>query len=307
MSDAICSVISIVWSRVLSAGAVRHRDEGRVQRFQLANRAATAGGRLRGSSAGRTRRRTSVVRCPDTRAPCVTCGQRTEAVDEAGSADAATVAECAPCPARPTRSSSSAPDSAGCPRRCTWPARAATSRWSSGPMFPAVAPDCIQDDGYTFDTGPTVLTMPDLVARPLAAVGESADRLAPATSPRSGLSRPVRRRLGHRRARRSGRDGRRDRAGLRRRRRRRLPPLRRATCASCMRVEMPHFIDRNLDSPRATARARRCCGWCGLGGFRRLAPKVGQLPAGRAACAGSSPSRRCTPGSPRPRRWRSTP
>src|SRR5256885_4793269 len=30
----------------------------------------------------------------------------------------------------------------------------------------------IHDHGYRFDTGPTVLTMPELVAAPLAAVGE---------------------------------------------------------------------------------------------------------------------------------------
>jgi phytoene desaturase len=33
----------------------------------------------------------------------------------------------------------------------------------------------IRDHGYFFDTGPTVLTMPELVARPLRAVGEDID------------------------------------------------------------------------------------------------------------------------------------
>src|SRR5690625_5226035 len=36
----------------------------------------------------------------------------------------------------------------------------------------------LAEDGYRFDTGPTVLTMPDLLAEPLAAVGERlSDRL----------------------------------------------------------------------------------------------------------------------------------
>ena len=174
MSDAICSVISIVWSRV-SAGAVG--DETKDGCSGSSSRiVCQAGGRPRGSSAGRTRRRTSAVRCPDSRGPCVACGQRNGAASECRSDDAATVAECARCPAPPTRSSLSAPGSAGCPRRCTWPAPGARSRWSSRAMFPAGGPACTQESGYTFDTGPTVLTMPDLVESTLAAVGEPLDR-----------------------------------------------------------------------------------------------------------------------------------
>ena len=33
----------------------------------------------------------------------------------------------------------------------------------------------LQDSGYSFDTGPTVLTMPDLIADALDCVGESMD------------------------------------------------------------------------------------------------------------------------------------
>ena len=67
-------------------------------------------------------------------------------------------------------------------------------------------------DGYRLDTGPTVLTMPDLIDETFAAVGEStADRLE-LEAGRARLPRLVRRRQRARCAQRPRRDGRRGRA-----------------------------------------------------------------------------------------------
>ena len=44
-------------------------------------------------------------------------------------------------------------------------------------------------DGYEFDTGPTVLTAPELIAEPLAAVGEKLDDWLDADPARPGLPR----------------------------------------------------------------------------------------------------------------------
>jgi phytoene desaturase len=132
----------------------------------------------------------------------------------------------------------------------------------------------IDDAGYRFDTGPTVLTMPDLLARPLHAVGEELDtwltlhRLDPAYRARfadgstidvradvQGMADEIARTCGAKDA-----DG----------------WLRYVEWLRALyRIEMPHFIERNLDSPfqlvngplaRLVAR----------GGFRRLDTKVGQ-------------------------------
>ena len=161
--------------------------------------------------------------------------------------------------------------------------------------------------GYRFDTGPTVLTMPDLIADALDCVGEElTDWLDPATR-----STPLYRAFyadgsTPRRARRRRRDGRRDRRASAARRR---PPATAATStfvSQLYRYEMRDFIDRNIDSPldlltpepRAARRARR------------LPPAGAQ---GRVSTcttrgrSGSSPSSRCTPGSRRTTRSRSTP
>ncbi|MBN9618630.1 MAG: phytoene desaturase, partial [Actinobacteria bacterium] len=130
----------------------------------------------------------------------------------------------------------------------------------------------IADSGYRFDTGPTVLTMPQLLAQPLNAVGEDlADRLTlhrldPAYRARFAdgstidvradvhdMADEIARTCGHRDA-----DG----------------WLRYvAFLRELYRVEMPHFIERNLDSPLQLVNpplARLAA----LGGFRRLARKV---------------------------------
>ena len=65
-----------------------------------------------------------------------------------------------------------------CPRRCIWPGAAARSpSWSATP-FPAAGSGRVDIGGYRLDTGPTVLTMPDIIDDAFAAVGETlTDRL----------------------------------------------------------------------------------------------------------------------------------
>jgi phytoene desaturase len=130
----------------------------------------------------------------------------------------------------------------------------------------------IHDAGYTFDTGPTVVTMPSLIADTLGAVGENLDdwldlrRLDPAYRARfadgsmldvhadvDAMADAVAALCGPREA-----DG-----------YRRLVTYLRAL----YEIEMPHFIARNLDSP-FTLPPRPLLRLIALGGFRRLAPKV---------------------------------
>ena len=128
----------------------------------------------------------------------------------------------------------------------------------------------LRDEGYTFDTGPTVLTAPWLVADTLAAVGEEMTldlrRLDPAYRARfadgsmldvhadaDAMASEVAALCGPREA-----DG-----------YRRLV----AWLRQLYDVEMPHFIERNLDSPLALL-GRPLLRLIALGGFRRLAPKV---------------------------------
>ncbi len=128
--------------------------------------------------------------------------------------------------------------------------------------------------GYTFDTGPTVLTMPDLIADALDCVGESLedwlqlrgvtplyrthhadgsslDILADPDAMAAEITRVC---------------GARDAEGYRRYVR---------FVARLYRYEMRSFIDRNIDSPfdLLTGDLARLAA---LGGFRRLAPAVGR-------------------------------
>ncbi|MEP6599092.1 MAG: phytoene desaturase family protein [Actinomycetota bacterium] len=133
----------------------------------------------------------------------------------------------------------------------------------------------IQDGDYTFDTGPSVLTMPDLVADALGAVGESMDdwltlhRLDPAYRARFAdgstfdihtdtemMADTIRANCGIADA-----DG----------YRRLVSYLRKL-----YELEMPNFIARNLDTPL------QLTGHPGLdllrmGGLRKLSTKVGQF------------------------------
>ena len=129
-----------------------------------------------------------------------------------------------------------------------------------------------QEAGYTFDTGPTVLTAPDMLESTLAAVGEALDgwlrlhRLDPAYRARfaDGSLLDVRADPDAMAEEISRVCSLRDAAGYRR-----LIEYLRELHA----VEMPHFIDRNLDSPLGLVgvpllRLVR------MGAFRRLAPKI---------------------------------
>lgn len=133
----------------------------------------------------------------------------------------------------------------------------------------------IEDAGFRFDTGPTVLTMPELVAAPLNAVGEElADwvtlhRLDPAYRARfaDGSTIDVRADV-HDMADEIAAvcGGAEARAWLRY-----VGFLRKLYA-----IEMPHFIDRNLDSPFQLVNAR-LARLVALGGFRRLSAKVGSF------------------------------
>jgi phytoene desaturase len=126
----------------------------------------------------------------------------------------------------------------------------------------------ITDGGYRFDTGPTVLTMPQLVAAPLAAVGEELDdwltlrRLDPAYRARfaDGSQLDVRADVNEMADEIARTCGGRDAAGWLRY----VEFLR-----ELYRIEMPHFIERNLDSPVQLVGAP-LARLLALGGFRRL-------------------------------------
>jgi phytoene desaturase len=133
----------------------------------------------------------------------------------------------------------------------------------------------ITEGGYRFDTGPTVLTMPELVAAPLRAVGEElADwltlhRLDPAYRARFADGSVI--------------DVRAD-----------VQDMADEIAAVCggtqasawlryveflrrlYAIEMPHFIDRNLDSPLQLVNGS-LARLVALGGFRRLEAKVGSF------------------------------
>jgi phytoene desaturase len=131
------------------------------------------------------------------------------------------------------------------------------------------------DGGYRFDTGPTVLTMPELVADPLNAVGEelgdwlNLHRLDPAYRARfaDGSSIDVRADVNDMAEEIAAVCGGDEAAAWLRY----VEFLRRLYA-----IEMPHFIARNLDSPFQlvnTQLARLVT----LGGFRRLSNKVGDI------------------------------
>jgi phytoene desaturase len=132
----------------------------------------------------------------------------------------------------------------------------------------------LDSGGYQFDTGPTVLTMPDLIADALDCVGESLDDwldLRP-VSPLYRASYPDGSTLDvHADPQRMATEiervcGRREADGY----------LRFVDFVSALyRLEMRDFIDRNLDSPVDLLNVN-LLRLVGLGGLRRLAPKVAQ-------------------------------
>ena len=138
----------------------------------------------------------------------------------------------------------------------------------------------LTDQGYAFDTGPTVLTMPDLIADALDCVGEKledwlellpVDPLYRASYP-DGSTLDVRADVGEMAAEVERVCGPDEAAGY----------LRYVEFVSKLyRYEMKDFIDRNIDSPfdLLTPNLARLVA---IGGFRRLAPKVEQYQIGRA-------------------------
>jgi phytoene desaturase len=129
--------------------------------------------------------------------------------------------------------------------------------------------------GYEFDTGPTVLTMPSLIEEPLAAVGEKLSdwlELTPldpayrAYYP-DGSTLDVRTDTVRMAAEISRVCGPREADGY----------LRFVEFArSLWRLERDHFIDRNLDSPIDLLNLN-LLKLLGMGGFRRLQPKINQF------------------------------
>ena len=133
----------------------------------------------------------------------------------------------------------------------------------------------LHDHGYRFDTGPTVLTMPDILARPFAAVGENISdwltlrRLDPAYRARfaDGSSIDVHADVDAMTQEIAEACGSVDAAGYRRF----VRYLRKLYA-----VEMPHFIDRNLDSSLQLL-GPPLGQLLLLGGFRRLEARVGRF------------------------------
>jgi phytoene desaturase len=129
-------------------------------------------------------------------------------------------------------------------------------------------------DGYDFDTGPTVLTMPELIAEPLAAVGEKLSdwlELTPlepayrAFYP-DGSTLDVKTDTVQMAAEISRVCGPREADGY----------LRFVDFARDLwRLERNNFIDRNLDSPLDLMNMS-LLKLLGMGGFRRLQPKINQ-------------------------------
>jgi phytoene desaturase len=129
-------------------------------------------------------------------------------------------------------------------------------------------------DGYTFDTGPTVLTMPDLVADALDCVGERLEDwldlipLAPAYRARfaDGSALDVHTDPEAMAAEIAALAGPREAEGYRRMV---------AWLHRLYRYEMRDFIDRNVDSPLGLV-TPNLARLVAAGGFRRLAPAVGR-------------------------------
>lgn len=133
----------------------------------------------------------------------------------------------------------------------------------------------ISDQGFEFDTGPTVLTMPDLIADAFDSLGESMEDWLTLT-PVSPLYRATyadgSRLDVHHDVDRMAEEialviGPEEAAGYRRY----------VDFVSALyRHEMRSFIDSNIDSPLGLVN-RDLASLVALGGFRRLAPKVGQF------------------------------
>jgi len=133
----------------------------------------------------------------------------------------------------------------------------------------------LTDGGYSFDTGPTVLTMPDLIADAFDCVGESMadwltlDPVEPLYRSRfaDGSSMDVHASVDAMADEISAVCGPAEAAGYRRYV---------EFVSELYQLEMRSFIDRNIDSPLSLVRPS-LARLAALGGFRRLAPKVAQF------------------------------
>ena len=133
----------------------------------------------------------------------------------------------------------------------------------------------LTDSGYAFDTGPTVLTMPDLIADAFDCVGEemsdwlTLDPVSPLYRARfaDGSSMDVHADVEAMCAELEAVVGPDEAAGYRR-----YVDF----VSELYRLEMRDFIDRNIDSPLSLVRPS-LARLAAIGGFRRLAPKVEQF------------------------------
>ena len=151
----------------------------------------------------------------------------------------------------------------------------------------------LEDGGYAFDTGPTVLTMPDLIADALASVGEelsdwlTLDPVQPLYRAQfaDGTSLDVHSYV-EAMAAEVG-------FGVRCRLRPTAIAGSSRSCRGSTELEMRDFIDRNIDSPLDLLRPS-LARLAAIGGFRRLAPKVASfLPDERLQRVFSLPGHVC--------------
>ena len=189
---------------------------------------------------------------------------------------------------------------AGLSAACYLAAAGTTSRWWSEKQLPGGRAGVLHRDGFTFDTGPTVLTMPDLITDAIrAATGDPTAnlnellplrRLDPAYRACFADGSTINVRHGREAMREeiAQTSGSVDAAAF-------------DTYVDWLRrlyvIEMPNFIDRNYDSPlgllsspRALAQLVR------LGAFGRLGEAVRQAGSSTHGCVDCSAFRRCTPG-----------
>jgi phytoene desaturase len=140
--------------------------------------------------------------------------------------------------------------------------------------FPGGRCGLLRDHGFVFDTGPTVLTMPEVLAEPLAAVGEDLEdwltlhRLDPAYRARfaDGSTIDVRADVDDMADEILRMCGPKDADGYRRY----VEYLR-----TLYAVEMPHFIARNLDSPLQLV-GSPLAKLLAMGAFGKLSRRVGR-------------------------------
>ena len=150
-------------------------------------------------------------------------------------------------------SSSSAPASAGSPSPSGSPRPATRVRCSSATRWSAASSTYGRGDGYTFDVGPSLLTLPTCSTSCSGVAGTTLAAEVDLVAPRPAVPVPLARRCDARRPRRPRRDRRRVR-GVLARCRRGVAALRRPGPADLGR-QRAHVPRRTDDGPRRPARA----------------------------------------------------